>query len=145
MRTGTRNFLAGTTNLWDDFWEMISADNKRIAKNTLMLYCRMAVTMSLGIFTTRVLLEALGVVDYGLVNVIGGIVAMFSFLSGMMSSACSRFYNFEIGRKDFVRLRQTFNLVQLIYVFLVLLLFVLAETVGVWFLENRIVVPPDRV
>ncbi len=145
MRTGTRNFLAGTTNLWDDFWEMISADNKRIAKNTLMLYCRMAVTMSLGIFTTRVLLEALGVVDYGLVNVIGGIVAMFSFLSGMMSSACSRFYNFEIGRKDFVRLRQTFNLVQLFYVFLVLLLFVLAVTVGVWFLVNRIVVPPDRV
>jgi len=123
----------------------ISANNRRIAKNTLMLYARMAFTMCIGIFTTRVLLGALGVTDYGLVNVIGGIVTMFAFLSGMMSTSCSRFFNFELGRRDFVRLKQTFNLMQLIYAGLVVLLFILSETVGVWFLENRLAIPPERV
>lgn len=122
----------------------VSANNKRIAKNTLMLYLRMAFTMCLGIFTTRVLLGALGVTDYGLVNVVGGIVTMFAFLAGTMSTSCSRFFNFELGQKNFVRLKQTFNLMQLIYFALVVILFVLAETVGVWFLENRLVIPPER-
>lgn len=125
--------------------QAISANNRRIAKNTLMLYARMAFTMCLGIFTTRVLLSALGVTDYGLVNVIGGVVSMFSFLSGMMSASCSRFFNFELGRRDFVRLKQTFNLMQLIYAGLVVVLFLLSETVGLWFLENRLTIPPDRV
>lgn len=122
----------------------VSENNKRIAKNTLMLYVRMAFTMGLGIFTTRVLLGALGVEDYGLVNVIGGIVTMFSFLAGTMSTSCSRFFNFELGRKNFVRLKQTFNLIQLIYLALLVILFVLAETVGLWFLEHRLVIPPER-
>lgn len=125
--------------------QTISANDRRIAKNTLMLYVRMAFTMGLGIFTTRALLGALGVTDYGLVNVIGGIVTMFSFLSGMMSSSCSRFFNFELGRRDFVRLKQTFNLMQLIYVGLVVVLFLLSETVGVWFLEHRLTIPSERV
>lgn len=122
----------------------VSANNRRIAKNTLALYLRMAFTMCVGIFTTRVLLGALGVTDYGLVNVIGGIVTMFSFLAGTMSTSCSRFFNFELGQKNFVRLKQTFNLIQLIYFALVLILLLLAETVGVWFLENRLVIPPER-
>lgn len=122
----------------------ISANNRRIAKNTLMLYVRMAFTMGLGIFTTRVLLEALGETDYGLVNVIGGVVTMFAFLSGTMSAACSRFFNFELGRRDYARLAQTFSLTRLIYVALTVLLLILAETVGLWFLENKVVVPAER-
>ena len=109
-----------------------------------MLYARMAFTMCLGIFTTRVLLGALGVTDYGLVNVIGGIVTMFAFLSATMSTSCSRFFNFEIGRGDALRLRQTFNLTQLIYAGLVVILLVLSETVGLWFFQNKIVLPPER-
>lgn len=119
-------------------------NNRRIAKNTLVLYVRMAFTMCIGVFSTRVLLGALGVEDYGLVNVLSGIVSMFGFLSGTMSTACSRFFNFELGRGDFVRLKQTFNLTQLIYVALVLVLLILSETVGLWFFENKIVIPPER-
>ena len=122
----------------------VSENNRRIAKNTLVLYARMAFTMCLGVFTTRVLLGALGVTDYGLVNVLAGVVSMFGFLSGTMSTACSRFFNFELGRKDFVRLKQTFNLTQLIYVGLVVVLLLLSETVGLWFFENKVVVPPER-
>lgn len=123
----------------------VSENNRRIAKNTLMLYARMAVTMGIGIFTTRVLLGALGVADYGLVNVIGGIVTMFAFLSGTMSTSCSRFFNFELGQKNLVRLKQTFNLFQLIYFALAIILLILAETVGLRFLEHRLVIPPERL
>ena len=122
----------------------VSANNRRIAKNTLLLYVRMAFTMGIGVFATRVLLGALGVEDYGLTTVIGGIVTMFSFLAGTMSSACSRFFNFEIGRKNFERLRQTFCLTQLIYVALAALMLILSETVGLWFFENKLALPPER-
>lgn len=125
--------------------QAISANNRRIAKNTLMLYVRMAFTMALSIFTTRILLSALGVNDFGLVGVIGGIVTMFAFLSGMMSTSCSRYLNFELGRKDFVRLKQTFNLFQLIFAVLIVILLVLSETVGLWFFETKLTVAPDRV
>lgn len=123
----------------------ISANNKRIAKNTLMLYARMALTMCIGFFTTRVLLDALGVEDYGLANVIGGVVGMFAFLSSVMRTACSRYLQFDMGRGDTVRLRQTFNLFQLIYFGLVVLFFVLGETVGLWFFETKIVIDPERL
>lgn len=122
----------------------VSANNRRIAKNTLLLYVRMAFTMGIGVFATRVLLVALGVEDYGLTTVIGGIVTMFSFLAGTMSTACSRFFNFEIGRKNFERLRQTFRLTQLIYVALAALMLILSETVGLWFFENKLALPPER-
>lgn len=123
----------------------ISANNKRVAKNTLMLYARMALTMCIGFFTTRVLLDALGVEDYGLANVIGGVVGMFGFISAMMRTACSRYLQFEMGRRDCVRLRQTFNLFQLIFFGLVVLFFVLGETVGLWFFETKIVIGPERL
>ena len=110
-----------------------------------MLYFRMAFTMGLGFFMTRELLAALGVVDYGLVNVIGGVVAMFAFLSGTMQTAASRFFNFELGRQDLVRLKQIFNLTQLIYIGLLVLMLLLAETVGLWFLQNKVVIPSERV
>ena len=122
----------------------VSENNKRIAKNTLMLYVKMAFTISLGIFATRVLLQALGADDYGLVTVIGGVVTMFAFLSSTMWQACSRFFSFELGQKNKDSLKQTFNLTQLIYLGLAVILFVLLETVGLWFLENKVVIPPER-
>ena len=122
----------------------VSENNKRIAKNTLMLYVKMAFTTFVGIFATRVLLQALGAEDYGLTTVIGGVVTMFAFLSGTMSASCSRFFNFELGQKNTERLKQTFNLTQLIYFGLVVILLLLSETVGLWFLENKVVIPPER-
>lgn len=109
-----------------------------------MLYVKMAFNMGVGIFATRVLLEVLGAGDYGLVTVVGGVVTMFAFLSGTMSASCSRFFNFELGQKNIERLKQTFNLTQLIYVGLVVILLLLSETVGLWFLENKVVITSER-
>ena len=122
----------------------VSANNKRIAKNTIMLYCRMAVTMGISIFSTRVLLQALGVSDYGLVNVIGGAVTMFGFISGTMNTATSRYITFELGKNNFTRLKQVFNLSQLIFIGLIFILFLLSETVGLWFFQTHLVLPPER-
>lgn len=113
-------------------------------KNTLVLYVRMAFTMGIGFFTTRELLIALGVVDFGLANVIGSVVLMFSFLSGTMQATVSRYLSTDIGLKDGARLRQTFNLTMLIYVFLIVLVVVLSETVGHWFFEHKLQIDADR-
>lgn len=83
-------------------------NTKRIAKNTLMLYVRMLFGMLVSLYTSRVVLQALGVEDYGIYNVVGGVVAMFSLLSGSLSAAVSRFLTFELGRKDLERLKRFF-------------------------------------
>ena len=84
-------------------------NTKRIAKNTLMLYVRMLFGMLVSLYTSRVVLQALGVEDYGIYNVVGGVVTMFSLLSGALSAAVSRFLTFELGRNDLVRLRKVFS------------------------------------
>lgn len=124
---------------------MTSGNNKRIAKNTLMLYFRMLLTMGVSLYTVRVVLEALGVVDYGLYNVVAGIVTMFSFFSGTMASASQRFFAFEIGRKNYDRLKKTFSITMTIYLMLAIVVFILAETVGLWFLNNKMTIPPERM
>ena len=83
-------------------------DNKRVAKNTLYLYLRTLFVMAVTIYTSRVVLDVLGVGDYGIYNVVGGVVAMFSIISSSLSSSVSRFLTFEIGRGDFERLKQVF-------------------------------------
>ena len=80
-------------------------NNKRIAKNTLFLYFRMLLTMVVGLYTSRVILQTLGVEDYGIYNVVGGVVAMFTILSGSLSAAISRFITFELGRNDIEKLK----------------------------------------
>lgn len=85
-----------------------SDNNKRIAKNTIFLYIRMIFMMAVTLYTSRVILNALGVEDYGIYNVVGGFVAMFAVLSGSLSSAISRFITFELGRGDIQRLRTVF-------------------------------------
>lgn len=87
----------------------ISANNKRIAKNTLLLYGRMLLMMLVSLYTSRVVLNALGVEDYGIYNVVGGVVAMFSVISGSLSAAISRFLTFELGKKDIVQLKKVFQ------------------------------------
>jgi O-antigen/teichoic acid export membrane protein len=90
-------------------------------------------------------LKTLGVIDYGIYNVVGGIVTMFSFLSGTMASASQRFFSFELGRKDYTRLKQTFSLTFIIYIGIAFLILLLAETVGLWFLNTQMTIPSDRM
>lgn len=120
-------------------------DNKRIAKNTLMLYGRMLFSMLVSLYTSRLVLNTLGVEDYGIYNVVGGFVAMFSLISGSLSSSVSRFITFELGRGDKDKLKQIFSTSILIHLALALVIFVLAETVGVWFVYNKMTIPAERL
>ena len=118
--------------------DIIRQNNLRILTNTLMLYVRMAFVMGINFFTTRELLLALGERDYGLVNVIGGVVSLFSFFASSMTTSVTRFFNYEIGKGDSRALKNTFNLVQIMYGGIVLALFILSETVGVWVFGNKL-------
>lgn len=116
-----------------------------MAKNTLLLYFRMLLLMLVSLYTVRVILKTLGVVDFGIYNVVAGIVIMFAFLSNSMASAAQRFFSFEIGRNDQTKLKQTFGLTLSIYVAIAIAVFVLAELIGIWFLNNRMNIPADRM
>lgn len=122
-----------------------SQKNRRIAKNTLMLYFRMILTMLVSLYTSRVILNTLGVEDYGIYNVVGGVVTMFAFFNSAMSSATQRFLSYEIGKGDFIQLRKTFNATQIIHIGISVFIFILAETVGLWFVKTYLVIPPERL
>jgi O-antigen/teichoic acid export membrane protein len=119
-------------------------NNKRIAKNTLLLYFRMLLTMFVTLYTVRVVLNVLGVNDYGLYNVVGGIVVMFSFLSNTMATASERFFAYEIGKNNLVQLKKTFSLTVLIYGIIAFVILLLAETIGLWFLNYKMIIPAGR-
>ncbi len=123
----------------------MSGNSKRIAKNTVALYFRMFLMMALGLYTSRIVLQTLGVKDYGVYNVVGGIVGMFSIVSSSLSTAISRFITFELGKKDKTRLNNVFstaiNVQVLMGVFVVLLL----EVIGVWFLNTQMNIPEGRM
>jgi O-antigen/teichoic acid export membrane protein len=101
--------------------------------------------MVVSLYTSRVVLNTLGVEDYGTYNVVGGAVAMFGFFNGAMSSATQRFLTFDIGRKDHVQLRKTFNATQIIHICIAILIFILAETIGLWFVNNELNLPEGRM
>lgn len=122
-----------------------SENNKRIAKNTLLLYFRMLLLMVVSLYTSRVVLNALGVEDFGIYNVVGGVVAMFSVISGSLSAAISRFITFELGRGDGAGLKKTFSAAVTIQLILSLVIVVLIETAGVWFLNAKMTIPADRL
>ena len=119
--------------------------NKRIAKNTLMLYVRMLLSVVVSLYTSRVVLEVLGVEDYGLYGLVGGVVAMFSFLNSTMAGATSRFLTFEMGRANFERLKATFSSALIIHIAIAILVLLLAETIGLWYLNNKLVIPDNRM
>lgn len=123
----------------------VDINNKRIAKNTVFLYFRMIFTMVVSLYTSRVVLNALGVEDYGIYNVVGGIVTMFSVLSGSLTAAISRFLTFELGRNDLDRLKRVFSSALTIQIVLSILVFILAETIGLWFLNYKMIIPIERI
>lgn len=124
--------------------EQYHGSGKTIAKNTFVLYLRMFLTLVVGLYTSRVVLSTLGIEDYGVYNVVGGIVGMLGFLNATMSGATSRFISYELGRRDFERLHQTFNAAFLVHVCIAILVLLISETAGVWFLRNKLVIPPGR-
>ena len=122
-----------------------SGNNKRIAKNTLLLYFRMIFMMAVSLYTSRVVLNTLGVEDFGIYNVIGGVVAMFSVISGGLSAAISRYITFELGQGNTAKLKSVFSSSVTIQIGLALLIFVLAEIGGVWFLNEKMNLPESRI
>ncbi|OUO78734.1 oligosaccharide flippase family protein [Bacteroides sp. An269] len=122
-----------------------STNNKRIAKNTLFLYLRQLITMAVSLYTVRVILDVLGAEDYGIYNVIGGIVSLFSFLSGTMASATQRFLSFEMGKKDNGSLTKVFSVSMYTYLLLVGIILLLSETIGLWFVNNQLTIPAERL
>ena len=123
---------------------MAELNNKRIAKNTLLLYVRMLFMMVIGLYTSRVILDKLGEVDFGIYNVVGGFVTMFSVISGAMTSATQRFLSFEIGKGAEGNVRGIFGTMVYIHLFLATVILILGEVVGVWFLNAHMNFPADR-
>lgn len=121
-----------------------SANNKRIAKNTMLLYVRMLFIMAVQLFTSRVVLNTLGVVDYGLYNVVGGIVTMFAFLNGAMVTSTQRYITFELGKGNMQRLKEVFTTCVQVHLIISLIIIFLGETLGLWFLYEKMVIPADR-
>lgn len=123
----------------------VSENNKRIAKNTLVLYFRMFLFMAIGLYTSRVILNTLGVEDYGIYNVVGGIVTMFSFINGSLSTSTSRSITYELGRGDLKRMRAVFGTGLTIHALLSLFIVLLAETIGLWFMYKEMQIPVERM
>lgn len=123
----------------------VSQSNKRIAKNTLLLYFRMFFMMAVSLFTSRVVLNTLGVVDYGINNVVAGVISMLGFLTGSLSAASSRFITYDLGVGDKATLRRTFGNILSIYLLLAAVIFIVGETVGLWFVLNKLQIPEGRM
>lgn len=122
-----------------------TANNKRIAKNTLLLYVRTLFIMLITLYTSRVILNTLGVSDYGIYNVVGGVVAMFGFINGSMSSATQRYITFALGKGEMKNLQKVFSTALQIHFLIAILILLLGETVGLWFLYEKMQIPTDRM
>lgn len=122
-----------------------SENNRRIAKNTLLLYIRMLFTMAVSLYTSRVVLNSLGVEDYGIYNVVGGLTAMFSILSGSLSAAIGRFITFELGKGDPQKLKNVFSTAVTVQLLLAGIIVLAAEFAGVWFLNAKMNIPAERL
>ena len=120
-------------------------NNKRIAKNTMFLYFRMAIMMGIALYTSRIVLDTLGEVDYGLYNVVGGVVTMFTVINFAMGCATSRFITFEIGKQDVKRLNTVFSTSIIIHFIIALIILILSETIGLWFLNTQMTIPSERM
>lgn len=121
------------------------SENKRIAKNSLFLFARMFVTLAVVLYTSRVILSALGVSDFGIYNVVGGIVTMFIFINTAMVNSTQRFLTFELGRNDTERLKLVFSTSINIHAIIAILIVLLCETAGLWFFYNKMVIPEERI
>ena len=123
----------------------MDVNNRRIAKNTLLLYVRMLFTMAISLYTSRVVLHVLGVTDYGVYNVVGGVITLLGFLTSSMSGASSRYITFSLGKGDMREMRRTFGNILSIHFLLAGVVLLLGETVGLWFVLEKLRIPADRM
>lgn len=119
-------------------------NNKKIAKNTILLYFRMMLTMLITLYTSRIMLKTLGIDDYGIYQAVGGIVGFLSFIHAALSAGSSRFLTFELGTGNVEKLKRTFSTTLIIHIILAILIIILAETIGLWFLYNKMILSPTR-
>ena len=122
-----------------------TSNNKRIAKNTAFLYLRMLVVLVVNLFTSRIILKVLGISDYGIYNVIGGMVNMLTVLTGAIGVATSRYLTYSLGIGNMDELKKTFSTALNIHIILACIIGFIAEVVGIWFLNNKMNIPPDRI
>lgn len=120
------------------------SESTRIAKNTMFLYVRMFLIMGITLYTSRIVLRELGVSDYGIYNIVGGIVVLLGFFNSAMSSATQRYLSFDIGRGDLNQLKKTFSSTLTIHVAIAIIGLLLAETIGLWYINNMMVFPENR-
>lgn len=121
------------------------SDNNRIAKNTILLYGRMFLMLLISLYTSRIILQVLGVVDYGLFNVVGGIISMFAFINGALRESTRRYLTFQLGKGDEEKLQEVFSVAVIIHFCVALVVFILGETIGLWFVLHKLVIPPERM
>lgn len=121
------------------------ANKKKIAKNTVMLYFRQILILLVSLYSVRVVLNTLGAMDYGIYNVVAGVVTMFTFLSTSMAAASQRFFSFSLGQNDIEGLKKIFCITLEIYLILIAIVVLFAETIGLWFVNNKLVIPAERM
>lgn len=122
----------------------ISESNKRIVKNTVFVYFRIFTTMIIGLYSSRIVLQVLGISDFGIFSVVGGILAMFTFITASLGAATSRFFNVEMGKID-GDLNKIFNVNQMLHIVLAIIIFIMAETIGLWYIYNKLVLPVGKL
>ena len=124
---------------------MEKTSTKRLAKNTMMMYIRMGITMISSLITARVLLDALGVEDYGLYNAVSGIVVLINFLNNALTLTSQRYFSYALGEGDKQKLQDVFNATSIIYLVVAVLLIIIGETIGLWFLNFKMVFPEGKI
>ncbi len=124
---------------------MTAVNNKRIAKNTAFLYLRMLIVMTISIYTVRVVLENLGIIDYGIFNVVGGLSGSLIFFHTALTNATQRFLNYELGTNNIIRLGQIFNISLEIYSLIGIIILFAGSIIGFWFISYKLVIPPDKI
>lgn len=125
--------------------DKVQLSNRKIAQNTLLLYFRMIIVIIIGLYTSRIILRTLGVNDFGIYNVVGGIVAMLAFLNAAMVSSTQRYISFEIGTGNLDKLKKIFCTSVQIHITLAFIIFIIAETLGLWFINSYLNISSDRM
>ena len=120
-------------------------NSKRIAQNTLFLFVRMVLVLCVGLYTSRVVLATLGVEDFGIYNVVGSVVVLFSFFQQALNNATYRYFAFELGKNDVLQLKKCFSMAVNVHFILAIITVILCEIAGSWFLSNKLNIPPDRL
>ena len=124
---------------------MNETSNKRIANSTIYLYIRMLLIMAVTLYTSRVILRVLGVTDFGIYNVVGGLASSFVFFSSSLSNATQRFLNYELGKNNIVQVQKIFNLSILVYAVIAIVIVLISEPIGIWLIENKLFIPTERM